>query len=156
MLGRFTRQVGSSRRTKTTQVSGSQALLYLWINYLGILQKQRQWFCISIESRDHSLSSKVVEYFKFGFCFWWWFFFFPRVSLWLILPFFFLLAAPCSMLDLSFPTRDRTCVPLQWKYGVLTTGLPGSPLWLSLLLEGFHATGYHSEKRTIGGVWRMD
>jgi len=25
-----------------------------------------------------------------------------------------------------------------------------------LLLEGFHATGYHSEKRTIGGVWRMD
>nr|XP_060147969.1 zinc finger protein 75D isoform X2 [Globicephala melas] len=31
--------------------------------------------------------------------------------------------------DLNSPTRDRTCVPLQWKHGVLTTGRPGNSLF---------------------------
>ena len=35
------------------------------------------------------------------------------------------------MRDLSSPTRDRTHVPLQWKLGVLTTGLPGNSLCLT-------------------------
>ena len=30
--------------------------------------------------------------------------------------------------DLCSPIRDRTCAPLQWKRGVLTTGPPGKPL----------------------------
>lgn len=34
--------------------------------------------------------------------------------------------------DLSSSTRDYLC-PLQWKWGVLTTGLPGKPLLLSVL-----------------------
>ena len=81
------------------------------------------------------------------------FFFFPKSPslVHFVFFFFFFLAAACNMWDLSFPARDRTCAPLQWKYRVLTTG---SPLWLSLVLEGFHATDYHSEKRSIGGVWR--
>ena len=44
----------------------------------------------------------------------------------------FFLAAPCSLWDLSSPTRDRTRVPLPWKHGVLTTGLPENsqtPFW---------------------------
>ena len=157
MLGRFTRQVGSGQRTQNPTRQWLSGFIVL-VSYLGLLQKQRHWFCISIESRDHTLSSKVVEYFKFwfGFCLWWcsFFFFFPRASLWYILSFFFffwLHNATCGIL-VSQPGIEPV-PPLQWKYRVLTTG---SPLWLSLVLEGFHATDYHSEKRTIGGVWRMD
>ena len=32
------------------------------------------------------------------------------------------------MWDLSYPTRDRTHTPLQWKRGVLTAGPPGKSL----------------------------
>ena len=91
MLGRFTRQVGSGQRTQNPTRQWLSGFIVL-VSYLGLLQKQRHWFCISIESRDHTLSSKVVEYFKFwfGFCLWWCsFFFFPRASLWYILSFFF-------------------------------------------------------------------
>ena len=40
--------------------------------------------------------------------------------------FFFFLAMPCSMWDLSSPTRNQTCAPciLPWKYGVSATGSP--------------------------------
>ena len=41
--------------------------------------------------------------------------------------FFFFLAAPCSMWDLSSPTRDGTrALEVQWKRRVLTTGPPGN------------------------------
>ena len=33
----------------------------------------------------------------------------------------------CGMWDLSSLTRDQTRAPCNWKRGVLTTGLPGSP-----------------------------
>ena len=33
--------------------------------------------------------------------------------------------APQSVQDLNSPTRDWTSAPLQWKLGILTTGLPG-------------------------------
>ena len=38
------------------------------------------------------------------------------------------LATLRGMRDLSSPTRDRTCCPLHWKHGVLTTGPPGKSL----------------------------
>ena len=45
---------------------------------------------------------------------------------WLCLgSFFFFLTAPWGMQDHSSPIRDWTCAPLYWKYGILTTGLPG-------------------------------
>ena len=37
---------------------------------------------------------------------------------------FFFLAVPPDLWDLSSPTRDGTRAALQWKRGVLTTGLP--------------------------------
>ena len=40
--------------------------------------------------------------------------------------FCFVLAAPHGLQDLSSPTRDLTRAPLQWKPGVLATGLPGN------------------------------
>ena len=40
--------------------------------------------------------------------------------------FFFFLAVPRSMQDLSSLTRDGTRAPLQWKHRVLTTGPPGN------------------------------
>ena len=42
--------------------------------------------------------------------------------------FFFFLATPLGMRDLSSLTRDQTGIPLQWKHEVLTTGLPGKSL----------------------------
>ena len=45
---------------------------------------------------------------------------------WVLLLFFFL-ATLCGRQDPSSLTRDRTYTPLQWKCGVLTTGLPGKP-----------------------------
>ena len=44
--------------------------------------------------------------------------------------FFFLIffASPRGMGDLSSPTPGIEAVPLQWKFGVLTTGLPGKSL----------------------------
>ena len=38
----------------------------------------------------------------------------------------FFFVAACSMQDLSSPTRDRTCTPMQWKCSVLVTGPPGN------------------------------
>ena len=37
----------------------------------------------------------------------------------------FFLAAPRGLQDLSSPTWDQTCGPLQWKHRALTTRLPG-------------------------------
>ena len=39
--------------------------------------------------------------------------------------FLFVLAMLYGMWDLSSPTRDRTCAPLQWEHGVLIIGSPG-------------------------------
>ena len=39
--------------------------------------------------------------------------------------FFNLLVAPCSMWDLSSPTRDQPLTPCNANLGVLTTGPPG-------------------------------
>ena len=40
--------------------------------------------------------------------------------------FFFFFWLSLSMRDLSSWTRDRTHAPLQWKWGILTTGPPGN------------------------------
>jgi len=40
----------------------------------------------------------------------------------------FFFATLCGFWDLSSPTRGQTCAPLQWKHGVLDTGLPGNSL----------------------------
>ena len=39
--------------------------------------------------------------------------------------FFFFLATPHGMQDLSSPTRDQNCAPLQWKQRAITTEPPG-------------------------------
>ena len=46
--------------------------------------------------------------------------------------FIYFLAALLSMWDLSSPTRDGTCAPLQWKQRILTTGLPAAAAAKSL------------------------
>ena len=38
------------------------------------------------------------------------------------------LVTPCGLQDPSSLTKNQTCDPLQWKYRVLTTGLPGNSL----------------------------
>ena len=43
----------------------------------------------------------------------------------LVFFFFFFPTAPWGMWDRNSPIRDWTCAPLYWKYGILTTGLPG-------------------------------
>ena len=43
---------------------------------------------------------------------------------------FFFGITPSSLRDLNSPTRGWTCTPLQWKHGVLITGLPGNSPYL--------------------------
>ena len=70
--------------------------------------------------------------------------------------------------DLSSLTRDWTCVPLQWNYGVLTTGPPGKSfmvilicislinevdyllaIWMSSLQKTVYFPSVHLKKRII-------
>ena len=53
--------------------------------------------------------------------------------------FLFFLAMPCSLWDLSSPTRDRFCAPAV-EVWILTTELPGKSLKSSFSLTGVH---YH-------------
>jgi len=49
----------------------------------------------------------------------------------IILKFFFFFGiTPSNLRDLNSPTRGWTCTPLQWKHGVLITGLPGNSPYL--------------------------
>ena len=67
--------------------------------------------------------------------------------------FFFFLAIPPGIQDLSSPPRDGTQAPLQWKCGVLTTGMlqnsPCSPLLLKILPKP-HLSHYHLPARPTG------
>ena len=58
---------------------------------------------------------------------------------WLAGCFLFFLAMPCSLWDLSSPTRDRFCAPAV-EVWILTTELPGKSLKSSFSLTGVH---YH-------------
>ena len=42
--------------------------------------------------------------------------------------FFFFLAMPWGIWDLSSPMKDQTCIPLQWKHRILTTRPLGKSL----------------------------
>ena len=46
---------------------------------------------------------------------------------------FLVLAVPCGLGDLIFPTKGSNVGPLQWKHGVLTTGPPGKALFACTL-----------------------
>ena len=46
---------------------------------------------------------------------------------------FLVLAVPCGLEDLVFPTKGSNVVLLQWKRGVLTIGLPGEALFACTL-----------------------
>ena len=67
--------------------------------------------------------------------------------------FFFFLAIPPGIQDLSSPPRDGTQAPLHWKCGVLTTGMlqnsPCSPLLLKILPKP-HLSHYHLPARPTG------
>lgn len=45
----------------------------------------------------------------------------------------------------QFPTRDGTHALPQWKYGVLTTGLPGKALFIGFLRNNFNTQLLESE-----------
>ena len=78
--------------------------------------------------------------------------------------FFFFFATSHGTWDLSSLIRDRTQSPLHLECGVLTTGLPGKPIFLFLEDNTEKAMATHSSilawripwTEEPGGLWSMD
>ena len=109
---------------------------------LAILISVQQYLVLSSQKKVYRTNTGVQQDFRI-------YDQYTKISFISFFFFFLFLAVPRGLRESQFPNQGSNSCPVQWKCGVLTTGLPGNSLYFCIILTSnwklkFKNTTYNS------------